>query len=557
MDPVRKRPGAPPLLVIGLDGATFDVARPLMETGKMPNLAGLSARGGECVLNSTSPPLSPVAWTSFVTGVNPGVHGIFDFARRRRGTYDFVPYTSGDRRAPAVWELLGERGLRSCVVNVPMTYPPTMVNGVMLSGFPTPRGDAMNSYPKGLIGELHRELGSFDYTKPKALVREGGERELCDQILARTSDEVRVLEHLLRDRYDFVLAVFDGPDVAGHELWRLIDTSHPRHDPARAGEGRELMEEVYGRMDEAVGRLMKAAGPDANVVVASDHGFGAVHHGVYMYSWLKDRGYMRFRRSVPTLLRRGANRAGVNTLALFRLARAAGLVKGVEAAYASDSKGIALAKKLSLSFADVDWKKTRAYSFGNYGQVFVNLKGREPEGVVEPGAEYDALVSALCEEILALEDPETGRRVFDTAAPAREVYRGPEQSLGPDVLFYDTEMRYVGHRLFEFGSRRLIGPHPVYSGHHKKEGVLLAAGPGVASGWTSAGPGVADMAPTCMALLGMSPPSGLEGRTISELVGGGAGAPLEEAKGGPEPGKSLSKAEEEQITKRLKGLGYT
>ncbi|MDG7011237.1 MAG: alkaline phosphatase family protein [Nitrososphaerota archaeon] len=512
--------GRHPLLVLGLDGATFDLARPLMGAGKMPNLSALAAAGGSCVLESSSPPLSPIAWTTFVTGCNPGVHGIFDFAHRREGTYDFVPYTSADRRALALWEFLAERGFRSCVVNVPLTYPASAVEGVMLSGFPTPRAEDRSSYPPGLMGRLHGELGGFDFAKPKALVNEGGEAELCAQIRARTDDEVRVLERLLKDRYDFVMAVFDGPDVAGHLLWKHIDPGHPGHDPKREAEVRGLMEGVYQDMDSALGRVSKAMGPDANVIVASDHGFGPVYHGVYMYSWLKDGGYLKFRRSVPTALRRGANRVGVNTLGLLRLARRLGLVRGVEAAYSSNSLAIGLARKLSLSFADVDWKMTRAYPFGNYGQIFVNLKGREPEGVVEQGAEYEELVSGLCERIRMIEDPATGRKVFDVAVPAHLGYRGPAQGSGPDVVFYDSKEEYVGHRLFEFGADQLIGPHPVYSGHHKKDGMLVAAGPSIAKGWTSLSAGVADMAPTCMALLGLAPPPGLDGRTIEGLIQG-------------------------------------
>ena len=147
-------------LVIGLDGATFDLIQPLIDAGKLPNLAAMAAEGTKSKLRSTMLPLSPPAWTSFLTGKNPGSHGVYDFARRVEGTYEFRPTSSLDRKHKTIWEVVGENGGSSIVVNVPLTYPPTPIRGAMITGFPTPTERGDYTYPADLLSRLRSEFGN-------------------------------------------------------------------------------------------------------------------------------------------------------------------------------------------------------------------------------------------------------------------------------------------------------------------------------------------------------------------------------------------------------------
>ena len=242
--------------ILGLDGATFDIIDKLAAEGRLPNMQRMMREGARATLMSSTPPLSAIAWTTITTGVNPGKHGIFDFAHRRKDDYGFVPHTARDKKAPAIWKMLGEEGKKSCVVNVPMTYPPERLNGVMLSGFPSPPGAADWIFPSSIASELKRELGEIDFPKPGGLIRDGQEKELADEIEQKTRRQVKVLEYLLkRDRYDFVITVFDGIDVASHSLWKFVDPSHPKYDAKKAPEGREQFYRAYEISDWAVGKM--------------------------------------------------------------------------------------------------------------------------------------------------------------------------------------------------------------------------------------------------------------------------------------------------------------
>ncbi len=143
-----------PTLVVGLDGATYSIIDPLLKEERLPNLKKILMTGTRATMLSSTPPLSSIAWTSIATGVNPGKHGIFDFAHRESKSYEFVPYTARDKKVPSLWRVLSEAGKKVCIVNVPLTYPAEEVNGVMLSGFPFPSGAKDWAYPPSISEEL-------------------------------------------------------------------------------------------------------------------------------------------------------------------------------------------------------------------------------------------------------------------------------------------------------------------------------------------------------------------------------------------------------------------
>lgn len=550
-----------PTLVVGLDGATFDVIDPMVREGKLPNIARLLEAGKKATLLSSNPPLSPIAWTSITTGVNPGKHAIYDFAHRARRSYDFIPYTSRDKRSPAVWDLLGQEGKKVCVVNVPLTYPAGKVNGVMLSGFPSPAQSSDWTYPIGLAGELERELGECEFQKPASLVGEGEEARLLDDLIRKTRNQVKVLSYLLkRERFDFVMTVFDGIDAASHPLWKYMDESHPKYNKTHAAEGRRALYGSYEIADEAIGDLLDLFDSQPNLVLLSDHGNGPVYYGVYINNWLVERKYMALKKGIKTRSKLWAFRRGWNMYNFFRIANKLGLLPGMEAAYGKRSIALDLVKRTSLSFMDVDWSKTRVYSFGNYGQLYVNLKGREPQGIVEPGEEYDDLVRDVVQNLGQLKDPKRGNVMFDQILTNQELYKGPDSIDGPDVLFLDSKMLYDAHRFFEFASNSLVTAHPVYSGNHKREGILVCSGPDFKGQGGLPNPSILDITPTILALENLEVPSYMDGRVLEELIGSTrAGASLavelESLERRHEP-EVYTEAENEALTERLRDLGY-
>lgn len=550
-----------PTVLVGLDGATFDIIEPLVRQGRMPVMKRMMLNGARATLVSSTPPLSSIAWTTITTGVNPGRHGIFDFAHRKNGTYDFIPYTARDKKVLSIWTMFGEAGKKSCVVNVPLTYPAEPLRGVMISGFPRPTNAADAVYPASILTELERELGNTDFSKPKGMIRDGQESNLIDEIKQKTDLQLRVIEYLLkRDRYDFIMTVFDGIDVASHSLYRFIDPLHPKYDPNRSKDVRELLFRAYEIADSALGKLKGMFSEEVNFITISDHGSGPVYYGVCINDWLEKSGYLCFKRSLVTKVKQWSFRHDLNVYNLFRAARAFRILPSLEEAYVSSSFTLGLVKRFALSFNDVDWSKTRAYSFGNYGQIYVNLKGREPGGIVEAGPEYELLVAKLIDGIREIKDEKTGERIFDKFYRGSDLYRGHLQSEGPDVLFFDTEMLYNAHRIFEFGSSRLVSPHPIYSGNHKVDGIFLAVGPQIAERVAKTKFSIADITPTILELQAVESDYETDGVSLRELIT----APRRVA---TRVGKSTQKQvvevkdafdekENEELTKRLKNLGY-
>jgi predicted AlkP superfamily phosphohydrolase/phosphomutase len=299
------------LLIIGLDGATWDVAEPLIAAGRMPNLAALRARGTWGPLASTTPPATFPSWSTFATGVNPGRHGIFDFTRRVFGTYDVTFINSTFRDAPSLWRRFSDAGKRVGVLGLPGTYPPERLNGCMISGFDTPvttRADASFIDPPELIS-IVREEGGFPFADFQEFrIDAEWYRMARERLLRGIETKTRLATRLLRsERWDCFLLLFGESDTVAHHFWKFHDPTSPRFEAANA-ETTDAVNTVYERLDAAVGELMQAAEPDHTLVV-SDHGFGgAGRKCLYLNRWLTEQGFQKRRQSAGGGLSSGLKR---------------------------------------------------------------------------------------------------------------------------------------------------------------------------------------------------------------------------------------------------------
>jgi predicted AlkP superfamily phosphohydrolase/phosphomutase len=379
------------VLVIGLDGATFKVLEALMDAGELPNLTGASSFGARGLLRSVYPTNSIAAWASFATGKNPGQHGLYDFFVRRRGSYERAVVNASFLEERTLWELLSEAGKREIIVNVPLTYPPFSVKGAMLSGMLSPFKRDVATYPPGLGEEIRKALG--EYTVDMGLqpfLR--GEASLSQQIECMISVVHKRTETMLylmsRKAWDFAMLVFTGLDRLQHFIWHHLDPSHTRHVPAEAEAARPAIMAYFRALDEAVGQLRAAAEPDITFII-SDHGFGPLEKRLHLNEWLRREGLLFYRRMAssplsPRLVRRllKLDRFGVRRL----------LPRGIRSRYIPEKLA---ARTLSARFGDINWERTKAYGATLSEQclgLHINLKGREPNGIVSLGREYEALL---------------------------------------------------------------------------------------------------------------------------------------------------------------------
>jgi predicted AlkP superfamily phosphohydrolase/phosphomutase len=526
---------APRFIILGWDSATFDVADPLMEDGRLPSLRALSDRGWRAHLRSTWPPMTDSAWTSAFTGLNPGAHGIFGSWYRAPGAYEYRYFSSRDRRAPILWEMT--EGVRHLVWNIPMAFPPSPIDGQMVSGYGANPG-ARFCEPVGFQDELEKRWPLEDLLDraPHSTLA----RFRDDLIRGLRTQAEAVTWAIERSRADCLVAVWPHVDRAQHFFWQFRGTDHEL-----AG----TVDEAYEAMDFATGKIIEAF-PDADVLVVSDHGAGPLKGDVNLGGWLVRNGYA--------------------SLAEKRMTSLAGLVWKLPPSIRRFAKRLApgLARKtfsssLAGQLSSFDWPGTKVF-FGVHSDIWLNLRGREPHGIVDP-EDASALLAELKEGLLSITDPRTGAPVFSGARTRAELYSGNEAEMGPDLML-DTWS--AGYRIAPGRVKSdadVIPPAPLsgvdepWSSDHRPLGIFVAAGPHVAHG--SGGElSLQDVCPTALALLEQAVPQGLDGRVITEAFEESwlSEHPVKSssAAGDRRVGREFSEEEAAAVSSHLKDLGY-
>lgn len=554
------------LLVIGIDGAPYDLIARWTAEGQLPHLARLIERGQFGVLNSTIPVHSPTAWTTFTTGLNPGQHGIFDFVRREPGSYELRVVRADQIPGASLWRLLSDNGRQVGVINVPITYPPEPVNGFLISGLGTP-DFADYAYPPSLKQELDAQ--GYRVNNKFFFVADRQDEWLAD-VMAMTDMSGRTALQLMAERpWDFFMVVFRNSDEICHFYWHHMDKSHPKHDPQAPARYQTAILDLYRRVDHWVGELVAAAGAQTNVVVMSDHGAGPLYRDVFLNEWLWQQGWLTLKEQAAgrkrwmALTRKlGITRANISdTLTRLNLHRLEVLIKR-----ALGDRIRVLPRDERLEFHEaIDWSRTKAYSFGYYGQIFINLKGREPQGIVEPGAEYEAVREAIAQTMLALVDPADGRPVVDRVYKKEELYHGDYLDEAPDLLAIMRGLSYTTRKGYEFAAERGVifrEPYTGETGSHRLEGILAAVGPDIKQAPHLAPHPIQDLTPTLLHLLHCPIPTYMDGEVIGELLAPGfleqhppRYIETELAQGGDTAADWDATAEAE-VAERLKKLGY-
>ncbi len=554
------------VLVVALDGADFRLLRPWMDDGTLPHLAALARDGAHGPLRSVVPPLTPPAWASFATGKRPGRHNVFGFTHPGTARETPEPVNASAIEGATLWDYLREFGIPAAVVGVPMTYPPTPVPGALISSFMTPPGRRDFVHPVELLDEIEARFGPYPLYLDTPVFS-------VNRSAANVRSFLGVLEHeaevkfrvaaWLADRFDarFVMLHIWGTDRVQHELWNLLDESHPRHNGRLAARVRGEIVGYFRGVDRRIGELRQALGDGVTTFVVSDHGFGPVHTLIDLNWWLAQEGFIRFRRGLATRLRRLAWRCGLTASTLTRLRVAAERFITLRRKDGAPSEMVRTAqrrtRRLVLSFRDVDWDRTTAYSPPglSIGSIMLN---RRDHG---PGADYDAVRARLVERLGAfareLIGPHAAKHIYTGDA----LYGADSVGRAPDVLFLPLEEGYLPTNLFDFIDNRPAVPNRVWPGNHRMDGVLIAHGPGVRAGLRLDGAEIVDVAPTLLHLLGCAVASDMDGRPLTELVE--AGSARERPVQACEPAQpylggraDLTDAERDEIIARLRSLGY-
>lgn len=469
-----------------------------------------------------------------MTGLDPAGHGVFDILEYKPGATKRLPVTYRSIRARTAFEDLSEAGKTSIAANIPLTFPAPAIKGKVIAGGVLPASRTY-THPQSLQRELDSHapfpINGMSWTtyhnRPEPFLQE------CADV---TSQRQRSFEYLLDTTgWDLAVLVYVATDRIQHCLMEYISPDHPRYEELKdspiAGKTRGL----YRQLDDGLGRLLERTNENDLVILMSDHGHQPCTRACTIDRILSGLGFLQFGRGsmAYNLVRWGPGRRMARRLYdLFKLHG-----------------------RVSIPSSPIEWSKTRAYtSVVSTGEgVSINLKGREPGGIVDP-SDYEKVREELIAALSSFSDPDTGRNPIGAIHRKEDVLSGRFLDIAPDILLVPAPLYSLTH------AKTAVEDADWLSGDHRLEGVVVAAGPEVRSGPLDETVRLIDLMPTAMAALGVPSGAPRDGRPVGSLVGPEVELDLTEAAGSSsargEDDTGLTSREEGEIEDHLRGLGY-
>jgi len=530
----------PRLLLVGLDAADADLIDRWCCEGVLPNIAMLKARGTSFRMRTTAETFHVSAWPSLFTGVAPDHHGLYHAYVTRPGHQGLLRPRPDESPVPVFWKLLSDRGLRSVVMDAFLTCPVQGLHGVQIVDWGTWSWFWEPTTVPGSLGrEIRQRFGPYpseDHSKigMTPVTDIAGFRAGLLAAVARKTDVVRWL--MASEPWDLFLVIFSESHPAGHYFWHLHDPSYPTHPDDGAGALAHALRDVYVALDEAVGALVGSVDDRTTVLLVSGDGMGPNYSGSHILAPL----LVRMRALATADAGPGEGAAGGAHAGRTDLLRAVRnmIPQSTRIAISQAVLSRQTQERLALRWktAGIAWPATRAFVIenANEGYLRVNLQGREPQGRVSPGREYDDLCDELCRAARSMVNPATGRPCARSVHKIADVCRGPFRDHLPDVVItWDPDARVTTELLTDkYGLVRAPEPAwrvpPFYSGNHWPNAFAVAAGPGVPEGLALDPPSILDIAPTILEGFGIEPPAYMPGQVLDGLrigTGSASGAP--------------------------------
>ncbi|MBN1354791.1 alkaline phosphatase family protein [bacterium] len=552
-------------VVIGLDGFDPLLATRWMEAGKLPVLNSLRKSGVYSPLRSTIPPVTYPAWSTFLTGSNPGKHGIIDFALRRYNSYDIEFINSTYRRLPTFLDLLNSAGFQVGAMGIPATYPPDRLNGFMISGFDSPiavNADPTFCHPPELYHELKQKIHPYTLAGIQEIrIHSRWHEKTAKQLLESVQKRAEIACYLIRSyRFPIHVFVFSEADTASHHFWVFHDRESPRRLTS-SDRHSDVILRTYQALDDAVGAVINAAGSAATVIVLSDHGFGGTGaRALSINRLLETLGFFRYRdRSRRPDIRTHPIRwipTGIQQM-LFRKFKAR-----IPAWFEARNR---------ISFADLKHCAAFSDELNYFPSIWIH-DSRFPVGRRLDPVDRKKLVDSIIRSLPEIRNPNTGVEIIRRAHRREELYSGPAVDRIPDIILElncDLDYSYPilrartsGPILIDLPQSEMTGSKgKSMNGSHRSHGVLYVSGPEIRNRETPKDPGIEDVAPTILALARVAVPGFMNGRILEEILTPEITAGIypdtrsrnAHSTGQPEP---YGSRESDAVRKRLEDLGY-
>lgn len=545
------------IFVIGLDSATYDFVDRWVSEGHLPTFAKLLSQGVKGELQSVIPPVTTPAWTSFLTGKNPANHGLFSWIRRK-GAIGMEPFNKTHIKGESLGELLSRNGKKVGLVNIPSTYPPSEVNGFVVTGLETPSRESGFTYPESLREEL---ISRFDYEIERTQKFRAGDEESYLKVVENQERKRKeaVLHLMDTNEWDFFMVVFRGTDILNHVFFRYQDPGYPLDDPEGAAAFGNVLRDHYKMMDQTIAEIWEQLDEDDTILMMSDHGSCAFWRYVYLDNLFMKEGLLNLKKSLVGSIRHALFNLGLtpeNVLKLINLLKLRNLARRL----LPQKRRVKVSSAMLLG-SSVDWSRSVAFPFGGFGQIYINVEGREEEGCVKPGEQYEEVVQQVITALHTLKEPLDGKPMVANVILKEELGADLMDPLVPDLF-----VQWIDDRYADFGgigmSRDMtsdILAH--YSGTHSMRGLFLARGPAFQQGTVIDTARIIDLAPTICHLLDLPVPTDMDGRVLEEAFRPGFMEqnpvrftdPVDSGTGGEH---ALSEQEKEQVEERLRNLGY-
>jgi len=546
------------VFVIGLDGATFEIIKPMAKEGKLPTFSRLMRQAAYGPLRSTIPPITPCAWTSFATGKDPSKHGLYDFTLHQGDPENKKNVNRTFVKAKSLWRILSEAGKRSIVIDVPLTYPPEEINGIVISRVMAPAKKKC-VYPdslyytlrrRGFLPTIDRKIAQIhaapaDNSKeelPQEKQKSAGTRAVKPRKILKQKVK-RAFRHIVetierntaltqwlmsKEDWDFFMIVFMSADHAGHTFWA----------------DQKKIRKVYEELDKAVGKLIAQVDDNTTVFIMSDHGFTSMTYAFNINEWLSRKGLLAKKLAVPY-------KESMVELKRF-------LKKRRKAA-------VNLKKKYRLKEfgyrIEADYARSKAYlQSGTCYGIRINLEGRDTTGIVRK-QDYEPLRTHLINECKRLRHPASGKKIFSHVLKKEEVYAESPFGLvpAPDIFLLTRGMEGMLRGQMRPGAPLFRKASKSYGFHHI-DGILFVKGKNIKRGLIRSA-GITDLMPTILHILGVALPSDLDGRVLRQCFKTDSpfaqeAIHFQEPSAVEEENEEFSQVHDGEIKRYLKALGY-
>jgi len=483
------------VVLIGLAGVNPDLIYEWRE--ELPNIDKLMKLGLYGKISSCIPPLMPPVWSCVLSGKNPGKFGYWDFYYRNDYNYgkkQLVNSKLRDERVNTLYKILSQYGKKVAIINVPVTYPPPEINnGYAVSCFMTPNLEEQFTHPQNLQKIVKEKVGEYIIDYPVCKMTHGkikNETEI-DRIREMDWQRFELTKHFIKEGCDFVFSVITGTDTVGHLFYHYMDKNHVKYN--FHPEFSNAIKEHYMFCDTEIGEILNLVDDKTSIVIMSDSGIQRLDGRINLNEWLLKQGYLKV-KNIPE-------------------------------------------SPTPLNQVDIEWSQTKAWAEGIIGELYLNVKGREPQGVVEP-REYITLLQELSEKLKGIKD-EKGKMLNTKTFVRKDIHSGEFGKFGPDLFVYFDNCHW--------NISNCIGYNSIYSyelsdipcyGTHGPQGLLVMVGPEVPCEGETFNVDILDIPPTILTLMGVSVPEDFEGKPVVQKK------------------KDYSSREEEEVRKRLSRLGY-